>query len=308
MKIKSVVYPAYFTAYHFAALEEWLARNADCSDCEYLLLYINKPCVVVGKNQSLWKEVNAGYLNHEGNVVVRRISGGGTVYHDEGNLNFCVIASFEDGKVNNYQLLHTPVVKALRAVGFPVEWSKRNDLLLGDKKISGSAQFTNRKNIASHGTILMNANLANLRAALKPNDFEVESKGVSSVPSSVMNLCEVDAAIATADELYRYLEETIASGTFVLNEHELEEIEQLVHEKYTTAEWILGRSPDTNIYKNGKIFISHGKMERLEVKGLPDGAEEALTGCFYSVPFVLERLTKQAFSKEEIDAMIALLF
>ncbi len=308
MKIKSVTYPSYFNAWHFAALEEWLARNADCSDCEYLLLYINKPCVVVGKNQSIWKEVNAEYLHTPGNTFVRRVSGGGTVYHDEGNLNFCVIAAFEDGKVNNYQLLHCPVVDALRAAHFPVEWSKRNDLMIGDKKVSGSAQFTNRVNIASHGTILVNANLDNLRAALKPNDFEVESKGVSSVRSSVMNLADVNASIKTADELLTYLLDYITEDTLTLTDANLTEINQMAEEKYATPDWILGRSPDSTIHKNGKIVISHGKIESLELAGVSADIAQPLVGTFYAVPFVRERLAEQQIAEEEINRILAILF
>ena len=183
-----------------AAIEEYMVREMDTSGQDYLLLYINAPCVVVGKNQSIYKEVNVDYLR-SGKPLIRRISGGGTVYHDEGNLCFAFLTAFDEKKVNNYRHFNQPIVDALQKAGIDAQFNKRNDILWEEKKISGNAQFTDRKNILSHGTLLVNADLDRLRSALKPNAYEVESKAVSSTRSSVLNISERSDRFKTADDL-----------------------------------------------------------------------------------------------------------
>ncbi|MBL0308364.1 MAG: hypothetical protein IPP77_01275 [Bacteroidetes bacterium] len=133
------------------ALEEYLIRHIDCQQDDYVLFYINEPCIVLGKNQSIYKEVNFEYLRNGRLKLARRITGGGTVYHDAGNLSFSFISKFADDKVNNYRYFNRPIVEGLRKVGLKAEMDARNNILLNVKKISGSAQFTDRKNIISHG-------------------------------------------------------------------------------------------------------------------------------------------------------------
>ena len=146
-------------------------RHADCDGKEYLLLYVNRtvPISDVGKNQSIYNEVNFEYLRNGQLKLARRITGGGTVYHDAGNLSFSFISKFAEEKVNNYRHFNQPVVKCfLKAkAGVDAEMDARNNILCKGKKISGNAQFTDRKNIISHGTLLWNADLPTLRACFK---------------------------------------------------------------------------------------------------------------------------------------------
>jgi lipoate-protein ligase A len=158
--------PEHQSPYFYAAAEEWLVRNASFADV-VLIVYVNQPCVVIGKNQCLWSEVNWNYIFDEQSIIVRRVSGGGTVYHDQGNLCFSFISAFDEQKVNNYRWFNQPLVDALGKMGIEATFSPRNDILFQGKKISGNAQFTNRKNILSHGTLLFQADLAQLRLALK---------------------------------------------------------------------------------------------------------------------------------------------
>jgi lipoate-protein ligase A len=230
-----------------AAIEEYLARYFPAAADDLLLLYINRPCVVVGKNQSIYKEVNHAYLLG-GGTVVRRISGGGTVYHDQGNLCFAILTDFDESKVNNYRYFNQPILDALRKAGINAEFNKRNDIIWNDKKISGNAQFTDRKRILSHGTILVNADLDRLRAALSPNPFTIESKAVASVRSSVMNLTQGSERFATAAALRSYLEQELPITDRVsLSDTQWEEIKGVAESKFRSFDWLWGRNPLTLI-------------------------------------------------------------
>jgi lipoate---protein ligase len=245
------------------AIEEFLIRHADCKDKEYLLFYINEPSIVVGKNQSIYKEINFEYLHNGKLKLCRRISGGGTVYHDKGNLCFAFISEFADHKINNYKLFNQPVVDALKAVGADMEMDTRNNILCGGKKLSGSAQFTNRKNIISHGTILFDADLNTLRSCLKDNAFKIETKAVASVKSPVINLREVTQRFSSIEELKTFLSGQLSDSvdTYAFNHEEWNAIEKLAEEKFKSFEWIYGRSPLTRITKDEiEIEIENGKI------------------------------------------------
>ena len=248
-----------------AAIEEYMVREMDTSGQDYLLLYINAPCVVVGKNQSIYKEVNVDYLR-SGKPLIRRISGGGTVYHDEGNLCFAFLTAFDEKKVNNYRHFNQPIVDALQKAGIDAQFNKRNDILWEEKKISGNAQFTDRKNILSHGTLLVNADLDRLRSALKPNAYEVESKAVSSTRSSVLNISERSDRFKTADDLKEYLlEELHITDTYSFTDELWQEINETAVKKFQSSEWLWGRNPFTKIIKpEVTIEVDNGVVVNIE--------------------------------------------
>lgn len=233
-----------------AAIEEHLVRHGDTTDQDIAFLYINTPCVVVGKNQCIYREVSIEYLKQNG-PVIRRISGGGTVYHDGGNLCFSFLSRFDDSKVNNYPYFNQPIVDILQRAGIDAAFNSRNDIIWKEKKISGNAQFTDRKNILSHGTILVNADLAKLRLALKENPFTVETKAVSSVRSSVMNIAEQSPAFKTAEELRQhFIKELPITKTLSFTDSEWQEIKEASQSKFRSDEWIWGRNPYTKITKD----------------------------------------------------------
>lgn len=267
--------------YTHAALEEYLVRQYGDSGEDLLLLYINTPCVVVGKNQSICRELNFAYLR-AGKTIVRRLSGGGSVYHDPGNLCFAFISRHHDSKVNNYALFNAPVVAALRKAGIEVSASPRNDLLWQGRKVSGNAQFTNRKAILSHGTLLVNTDLGQLRAALQENSFAVRSRAVASVRSSVANLAAAGTGIKTAAALKDWLlAELPVSGRRILSAAEWQAIDELAAQKYRSMDWIWGRNPYTVVTKTGgpEITSENGRILSITEDGwqvLP-----GLSGCYY---------------------------
>ncbi len=262
------------------AIEEFLVRHADCSGQDFLLLYINEPCIVLGKNQSIYKEVNFEFLRNGKLKLCRRISGGGTVYQDSGNISFSFVSRFSEDKINNYKLFNQPVVDALRKIGVNAEMDERNNILCNGKKISGNAQFTNRKNIISHGTLLFNADLNLLRSCLKENDFSVESKAVSSVRSSVMNIKEVAERVSSAEELKDYLAKDLKAETVLeFTEEEWSAIIKSAEEKFKSFEWIYGRSPFTKITKaETEIEVEEGMIKDIRH---PSSAIRQLIGVPY---------------------------
>ena len=264
------------------AIEEYLVRHADCSHSDLLFLYVNKPCIVLGKNQSIYKEVNFDFLRTNALSLCRRISGGGTVYHDSGNLNFAFISRFEDYKVNNYLLFNRPIVDALNKAGIPAEMDVRNNIVCNGKKISGNAQFTNRKNIISHGTLLVNANLPVLRSCLKPNEFTVETRAVSSVNSSVENIAVLNEQLNSVDALKKYLTASLCiNERYGFSDTEWKEIESLSVNKFMSYEWVYGRSPFTEIKKQSlEIAVENGVIQAINEKG--NSVLNALIGTRYS--------------------------
>lgn len=248
------------------AMEEYVVRHLKPGAEDMLMLYINTPAVVVGKNQSIYKEVNFGAMHSDDVDLCRRVSGGGTVYHDKGNLCFAFFSAFDESKLNNYRYFNQPIIEVLHKLGIAAEMDERNNILYHGKKISGNAQFTNRQVILSHGTLLFDANMTLLRQCLQPNPFEVSSKAVSSVRSEVTNLKPHLPEFTTAEEWRNYLaKELPISSTYSFSPKEWRAIEDLAKKTYSSPEWIYGRSPKTVIRKEGvEIVVEDGKI--LEIK------------------------------------------
>ena len=296
--------------YLHIAIEDYIVRNIDTTDTDYVLLYINDPCVVVGKNQSIYKEVNFNYLRNAENAVVRRISGGGTVYHDTGNLCFSFLSKFEDTKVNNYRYFNQPIVEALQAVGIDATFSPRNDILWKDKKISGNAQFTDRKNILSHGTLLVNTDTEKLRGALAPNAFEVQSKAVSSVRSAVMNISQGSERFQTAAQLREYLFSALPiTATYTFTQQQWQEIIASAQTKYSSTAWIYGRNPATHIVKPELILeIENGLITSIEVLDANYEWLQTIVGVGYNYTAVLAAMAMAQIDRDKLAAMAQIVF
>ena len=226
------------------AAEEILLKN---SHENYLFLYINQPCVVVGKHQNTIKEINSTFLYNTNTLIARRLSGGGAVYHDEGNLNFSYIQSVENGAELSYRNLTQSILSFLMEHFPEIQLSDRNDLTLLGNKISGSAMHVYKNRVLAHGTLLINCDLNNLSAALKGNPDRFEGKSIESKRSPVMNLSEVHKELtpgALITEISNYLLKLYP--TFLLSQLPTElndTISELVSTKYSTPQWIYGYSP-----------------------------------------------------------------
>ena len=242
------------------ATEEYFLKN---SSEEYFILYINNPCVIVGKHQNLLSEINLQYLQENNIQLSRRISGGGAVYHDNNNLNFSFIHNCKNREEINYRTYTLPIQQALNEMGIQAEFSERNDLLLNTKKISGNAMHIFKTRVLSHGTILFNSDLMKLSSSLKNNSVKYIDKSVKSVRSQVTNIFDQFNIPITLEEFTQKIFQKIVSKNPVsrlepLNSTEEKLILKTSIDKYETWEWTLGYSPKylfTNKFRVLDIII-----------------------------------------------------
>lgn len=209
-------------------------------------LWQNRPAVIVGANQEVYSEVNLEYLEENNIALVRRVTGGGAVYHDLGNLNYTIVGSSEDLD-RDYPEYTRQMQKALQALGVPATLSGRNDILVDGKKVSGFAKRVCRNRLMVHGTLMFNVDLDVLEKALRPSDEKLKSKGVASVRSRVTNLCEYLPEITDIATFKQRLEELLSGGyadkEWLLGEDDLKRIRQLATNKFANKEWTYGHSP-----------------------------------------------------------------
>ena len=278
-------------------------------DEDYLLLWINSPAIIIGKNQNTIEEVNSEYIKMKGIQVVRRITGGGAVYHDLGNLNFSIITNAEGSKID-FKKYNISILEALIKLGVKCELSGRNDITIEGKKFSGIAQSIWKDRVLNHGTLLFNTELDVLNNALNVKKDKIESKGVKSVKSRVTNIKDhlnVDVDIEEFREiLARSILNTddVEAKTLKLNEEQLQEIDKLFQEKYSTWEWNYGSSPPFN-YKNYRRFPFGSVEVRLEVKhGI---IECKIYGDFFGtedISILEKRLIGQKYEKEGLGKFL----
>ncbi len=263
------------------ALEEYCVRNLDVENEMYLLFYINKPSVIIGKHQNTIEEINKQFVDKNGIQVVRRISGGGAVYHDFGNLNFSFITKYSPEFFHNFEKFTKPLVETLREMGVEAELGGRNDIVVGGRKISGNAQFTNLKSMFSHGTLLFNSNLDDVVQALNVKMDKIESKGIKSVRSRVANISELLSESITIHDFKERITNSIfkeyeSLPLYILTDSEWEKVHKLSEQKYRTWEWNFGRSPEFNLQKvnrfefgqiDVRIFVKDGEIQEIKFYG-----------------------------------------
>jgi len=235
------------------ATEEYLLKN---KAHEFVLLYSNKACIVAGKHQNTMAEINHLACEMEGIQVVRRISGGGTVYHDLQNLNFAFLLSAGNNPVN-FRKYSAPIVDFLNHLGVLAEFSPRNDIFIGEKKISGNAEHVFKHRVLHHGTLLFNSNLEKLNSVLNVRLERYYSKAIQSVRRKVANISDFLTTPLSFEKfshlLFNYLQEHHQAKEYSLSEADLKEIIALQQKKYMTIEWNYGYSPKYQ-FNNSFIF------------------------------------------------------
>ncbi len=223
--------------YYNLSLEDWALREFDTQSEELIIFYINKPSVVIGRNQNIFEEIDFLYCEQNNISIARRISGGGTVFHDFGNLNWCIVSKYEPQKVNNYKWASKYILEYIEANGINANLNNRNAIEIVGEKVSGQAQFTNRKNILSHGTLLINSNLVFLQKAITPNlSINIKSKATQSVRSTVANLNQFLSKEISANKCIKDLVK-------LFNFKETNLPKPIYINRFMSDEWIYNRSP-----------------------------------------------------------------
>ena len=276
------------------AFEDYVFRTF--REGEVLLLWRNRPAVVVGCYQNICREVHVRALLEQNIPVVRRMSGGGTVYHDLGNLNYSFITDEEAGSLR-LERFTAPVVDALASLGLQAEASGRNDILVEGRKVSGTAQRVYKTRILHHGTLLFDSDPDMVAGALNVDPEKFRSKGRKSVRSRIGNIRSFLKQDMTLQDFWAHLRVSLGKTDVApeqLTAEELAQVQRLKEEKYDTWEWTYGRSPRYNYTSkrrwpggNLEVYaeIHEGKAERIRFYGdfmaaaSMDAVTAALTGC-----------------------------
>lgn len=290
------------------AIEEYVLNNFGEKDT-YLLFYINKPSIIIGRNQNSIEEINTKYVDENNIKVVRRLSGGGAVYHDEGNLNFSFITKDDGESFHNFQKFTQPVVEALHDLGVPAELSGRNDLLAEGRKISGNAQFTTKGRMFSHGTLMFNSEIENVVAALNVSAEKIKSKGIKSIRSRVANIVEFLDEDMTMEEFKSHLLRHLFNvddlndvPKYKLTDEDWKEIHKISKVRYQNWDWNFGKSPKFDIQKSHKfpaglvdvrMDVSKGQIKSCKIYGDFFGVGD--------ITVIEEALIDIRYQKEEIE-------
>lgn len=218
------------------AVEEYLFLN---SEDDIFMLWQNEPTVVIGKNQNAYAEINMDYIEQNRIHIARRITGGGAVYHDLGNLNYTFISSCRAEQGIDFEYFTRPIIQALDSIGVKAELSGRNDLIANGKKISGNAQYTANGRTLHHGTLLFESDLAVLSSALNVDEEKIKSKGIKSTRSRVTNINKILGGRHTIEEFIELLTEHVQSkySPNTISAPQNSEIDRL-YKRNSSREWI----------------------------------------------------------------------
>ncbi|MGG0669526.1 lipoate--protein ligase [Lederbergia citrisecunda] len=309
------------------AIEEYVLKNMDIDKDSFLLFYINEPSIIIGKNQNTVEEINTEYVDANGIHVVRRLSGGGAVYHDLGNLNYSFITKDDGESFRNFKKFTEPVIKALADMGVTAELLGRNDILVEGRKVSGNAQFATQGRMFTHGTLMFDTEIERVVSALKVRKDKIESKGIKSIRSRVANISEFIEEKMTIEQFRMEILKSIFEGEenvqyWELTDEDWDNIRALSAERYGNWDWNYGKSPKFNMQHSHRfpvggidvrLQVEKGKIDDVNIYGDFFGVgdvsvvEESLKGVQYDrdsitkaldavdIPTILGGITKEEF-------------
>jgi lipoate---protein ligase len=283
------------------ALEEILLKN---TSEEYVILGVNRSSVIIGKHQSAHREVNTKFITQNNIPVIRRISGGGTVFHDKGNLNFSFIRQSESGRQVDFRKYTQPVIDFLISVGVEARFEGKNDLKVGGFKISGNAEHVFRNRVLHHGTLLFSSSKRMLENAIRKDTSSYTSRAVASNPASVRNLNEEISSFLNIDEfraglMNYFLKNFPDIVPYKLTQTEILRTESLADSKYRTWEWNWAYGPEYTFKSSfeynkslhsSTLYIKDGIIRECSIEGSDQMkmASGKLIGCRHMVEDLAE--------------------
>jgi lipoate-protein ligase A len=315
--------------YFNLAAEEYFLRE---SDQEYFLLYIDEPSVLIGKHQNAYAEINYEFIRKNNIKVVRRISGGGAVWHDQGNLNFSFIRNGIVGELVNFRRYMLPVLDFLIGLGLNANFEGKNSIVINGFKVSGNAEHVYKNRILHHGTLLFNTNLANLTEALQVDTKKYFDRAVKSIRSQTINIIDqIKSGMNIAEFKDVFMRHIMAenhnSEIYKMTDSDYQKIHALIENKYSTWEWNYGYSPGyelirmTNLIGNElkinlkveKGYISKASITCDQLKlTILEKLEKALAGQKHKEDIILEILSqdwfKDIFERADPDAWLKVFF
>jgi lipoate-protein ligase A len=288
------------------ATEEWLLRH---TDRDVFMLWRNAPSVIVGRNQNTLAQIDEAYVRSRNIPVVRRLSGGGAVFHDLGNVNFTFISLGSDGGGLDFQRFTTPILAAITALGVPCSFEGRNDLVIKGQKFSGNAQHIWRDRVLHHGTLLFSAAVADLSGALRVDPEKYRDKAVQSVSKRVTNIAaHLPAPMDVTDFMDRIMDHVLAGApreALGLDPEEAQGAAELAESRYRRYDWNFGASPDYALSRTcrtpGGLVEAHldvagGVIQAVRLLGDYFGRRDVaelethLTGCRHDRNALAQRL------------------
>lgn len=313
-------------------------------DQDYFWLWQNDNTIVVGKHQNTIQEINQEYVKAHGIKVVRRLSGGGAVYHDMGNVNFTFITNAGNLEQLNLQAFCMPVVRTLEKIGVKAEVSGRNDISIDGKKFSGNSQYVKQGRIMHHGTLMFDSDLSVVSQALNVTQAKYESKGFKSVKSRVTNIRPYATEGMTMEQFKQILKENMTQPDTVgadgmikssaveiyhLTSEDEAEIQKIKQERYDTWEWTYGSSPKYSVTKKRRfdgcgqlelcMNVEEGKITDIQIfgdffgNGMTETLKQSLIGCEVreeEIRKVLEQIDLQkcfvGLEKEDFVSLLVL--
>ena len=315
--------------YYNMAFDEYCLESLPIDEPVFFL-WQNRPAVIVGYNQEVNTEVNLDYLKEKGIDLVRRVTGGGAVYHDLENLNYTIVGRSEDLE-RDYPEYASLLAKALQTLGVPATLSGRNDILVEGRKVSGFAKRVCKNRLMVHGTLMYNVDVDVLTHVLNPSTTKLQSKGIASVRSRVANLCDYLPEIPDIQTFSQRLEEILSNNytdtEYQLTETDLANIQRLTDKKFATWEWNYGRSPKATLVHSARLAcgtveihltLAENRIASCRFGGdflgnLPaSDVEKALTGIPYEINEIRKCLSKieinRYFDRVLVDDLLEMMF